>query len=154
MTEAANSPQRDMSKTWEGNRQRRRRRLAAELNDSGRWLARPLETDPVPEAPGLYISDTLLADPAVREMVRTRPATLGVWQVLLASRSHRIIIDGKAAIPWDSVPVTLSPFVSKLIDAGLMSSDPDSGSYLFEGAGSIYAIVGADAPESASKRGR
>lgn len=42
MTEDASPPQRDMSKAWEGNRRKRKERLAAELRDAG-WLPVPPE---------------------------------------------------------------------------------------------------------------
>jgi hypothetical protein len=148
----APAPPPDMSKPWEGNRQRRRRRLAIELNESGRWLARPIETDPIPETPGVYLSDTLYAD--------SRFTDAGEAAVALWTRSlfhpRRQVINGYAAIPVD-VAATLrkdSDAELSLIDCGLWSYDAAADCYLFADPGRIYTVVGREPSESAPKRGR
>lgn len=143
MIEAADPPQRDMSKTWEGNRQRRRRRLADELNTSGRWLARPLETDPIPEAPGVYLSDTISEDPRFLE---AGPAAIGLW-VRSLMHPERRIADGHAVIPAVVTAKLRHDGDDELalIDAGLWDYDAETDCFVFADPGQVYAIVGESA---------
>ncbi len=151
MTDAT-TPPRDMTKPWEGNRQRRRRRLASELNDSGRWLARPLETDPVPDAPGVYLSDTIYADPRFDE---AGDAAVALWTRALL-HSDRRIVNGHAAIAVKVVAKLRRNGDAELalIDTGLWRYDHESDSYLFADPGQVYAIVGSEASQDAPKRVR
>lgn len=120
-------------------RRGRQERLAAELAAAG-WHSTPPEADPVPTEPGVYLSDTLWNNAAIRA---AGDRGLGLWHYALIHPA-RILVDGYAAIPADVVqePPATAELRRRLIDVGLWKFDRKSGCYLFLHPGALYAIVG------------
>jgi hypothetical protein len=123
-------------------RRGRQERLAAELSAAG-WHSTPPEADPIPDEPGVYLSDTLWGNAAVRA---AGAAALGLWHYALMHPA-RTVVDGYAAIHASAIPRTIgSPELrQRLVDTGLWEFHKASGCYLFLHPGVLYAIVGKQA---------
>lgn len=122
---------------------------ATRLRSAG-WTVRPPEEDPVPDAPGLYLSDTIADDSLFHSLGDNAVA---LWTYGLLDKTNRLIIDGHAAVPAATIRRFGPQSAERLVEAGYWRYDDRTGCYLYLHPGQMYAIVGADSSLSAPTRG-